>query len=179
MLSKSKFLKFMLALVLMAAWTATFPVLGGHADDSARQVRSQKIRSFYNDLNKNTMHLVDDFYSEAVLFEDPVGKLEGRGKVRRYYEKMYESATSIRFDILDEIVQGDTHVAVWKMTMTAKKLNRGKPVVLDGNSVIRFNADNKAIYHRDYFDMGQFIYEHIPVLKQLIRAIKKNFTVEK
>ncbi|HGP4674712.1 TPA: nuclear transport factor 2 family protein, partial [Vibrio cholerae O1] len=34
-------------------------------------------------------------------------------------------------------------------------------------------AEGKVTYHRDYFDMGEMLYEQLPVLGQVIRAIKR------
>ncbi len=62
---------------------------------------------------------------------------------------------------------------VWRMDLRARGLKRGELVQLDGVSHIRFNADNLVDYHRDYFDMGQFVYEHVPVLGWAVRRVKK------
>jgi hypothetical protein len=60
------------------------------------------------------------------------------------------------------------------MTLETSKLNGGKPFSVEGNSVIVFGGpEGKAIYHRDYFDMGEFVYERIPVLGALVRYIKE------
>ena len=54
-----------------------------------------------------------------------------------------------------------------------KSLNAGKPIAVDGVSVIKVGGmQGKVIYHRDYFDMGAFIYEHIPLLGNVIKGIK-------
>jgi len=33
-----------------------------------------------------------------------------------------------------------------------------------------------VIYHRDYFDMGAFVYENIPVLGSVVRYTKKRLS---
>ncbi len=59
------------------------------------------------------------------------------------------------------------------MHLSHKRLNGGKPITLDGNSVITLDPQTKqAIYHRDYFDLGEFIYEQVPVLGFVIRKLK-------
>ena len=58
------------------------------------------------------------------------------------------------------------------MILSAPGLNNGEEVTLEGNSYIKFNENNLVIYHRDYFDMGEFIYEHIPVLGWTLKKIK-------
>jgi ketosteroid isomerase-like protein len=137
----------------------------------------QKFQHFFENLNKEKMHLVEEFYHPELEFHDPIGTLKGVKKMRRYYERMYKSVTSIKFEFSNFVESGNDIVGVWKMTLVTPNLNGGEPVVVDGNSVIKFK-DGKAIYHRDYFDMGVFIYENIPVLGFVIKNIKNRFKVE-
>ena len=58
------------------------------------------------------------------------------------------------------------------MTYSHKQLNSGKPITVEGHSFI-MGDDSKVTYHRDYVDLGQMLYEHIPVLGRLIQWVKK------
>jgi hypothetical protein len=64
------------------------------------------------------------------------------------------------------------------MSLTADGLNGGKPILLQGNSYIKFSDDNLVVYHRDYFDMGEFIYEHVPVIGWIIKKVKAKLRSE-
>ena len=135
------------------------------------------VKIFFNSLNKDTMNLVDEFYDENACFQDPVVRYTDRRQIKNYYAHLYNDLESIRFEFSDEIKQGDTEALVWKMILKTKSLNAGKPVVVDGISYLKFGGrEGKVIYHRDYFDMGAFIYEYIPVLGQAIRLIKKRLS---
>lgn len=132
------------------------------------------IEEFFNLFSKERMDLVDVFYDEDVHFIDPMVNFKNRGQLRSYYEKLYQNVESIRFDFLAHIKEGDTHMAAWRMTLVAQKFNGGRPVVVDGISHVRFGGkEGKAVYHRDYFDMGAFVYEHVPVVSSLVRLVKK------
>jgi len=161
---------------LLPVLTIVTAALAAQADETAEEPkmaeRFERIDQVFNGLNKDTMHILDDFYAEDVSFKDPLGSIEGRDEIRAYYENLYESVQEIRFEFSDHVAQDDTCVVVWTMYVTASGLNGGDEVVLEGNSVIRFNADDKVVYHRDYFDMGEFIYENVPVLGFFIRRIK-------
>lgn len=136
-----------------------------------------KVKNIFNGLNKNTMHLIDDFYHRNVVFQDPIEKINGSENIKRYYERMYENAEAVSFDFTDIIEQGDTVVAVWNMTLKTAALNGGEPFSVEGNSVIKF-TDGKAIYHRDYFDMGDFIYKRVPVLSFIINKINEKMSLK-
>lgn len=136
-----------------------------------------KLKYVFEHLNKDTMHLIPEFYDANVEFHDPVGAIKGSKKITQYYENMYKNVQSIKFDFSDFVENGDTVVGVWKMTLVTDKLKGGEPIVVDGNSVVRFK-DGKAVYHRDYFDMGAFVYENIPVLGFVVKKVKDRFKVE-
>ncbi len=131
-------------------------------------------RDFFLKLNSRTMNLVDEFYDEEVYFLDPIVEIKNRSQMKVYYENMYKNVESISWLITDEIMDRHQTVLVWTMTLSAKNFNGGRPLKLDGTSVIHFGGkEGKAIYHRDYFDMGAFVYEGLPVLGGMVRFIKK------
>ena len=123
------------------------------------------------------MHLVNDFYAKDAVFCDPIGTHHGVDAIKRYYAGLYENVSSIKFEFTSIIGAGDEFAAVWVMHLSAKKLNGGKPISVPGVSHIRFvhNCD-KVEYHRDYFDMGCFIYEHVPVLASVVKYIKRKLS---
>jgi ketosteroid isomerase-like protein len=161
-------------IILLLLFTLSSTTWGQTMDNMSNR---QKFKHIFENLNKDTMHLVDEFYHPDIEFHDPIGSLKGVKKMRRYYERMYKSVTSIKFEFSNFVESGDDVVGVWKMTLVTPNLKGGEPVVVDGNSVVKFK-NGKAIYHRDYFDMGVFIYENIPVLGFMVKKIKNRFKAE-
>lgn len=132
------------------------------------------IQEFFKTFNKDRMDLVEAFYDENAEFIDPLVHFTDRAQLKRYYERLYQNVESIKFEFSQEVVQGQDHMAAWKMTFVAPKFNGGKPVTADGVSHVRFGGkEGKAIYHRDYFDMGEYVYERVPVLSSVIRLVKR------
>jgi len=136
-----------------------------------------KFQYIFQKLTKDSLYLIDEFYDPNIEFHDPVGMIKGTKKIKSYYENMYKNVKTIRFDFSHFVESGDDVVGVWTMTLETEKLNGGKPIVVPGTSVIKF-SQGKAIYHRDYFDMGAFVYENVPVLGFLVKTIKNRFKVE-
>lgn len=162
-----KFLLFVLFLSLLA-----------HAEEFSQMTNAEKVQWSFNTLNKdNLSQVVDEFYHPEIEFSDPVEGLKGRAEIKAYYGNMYKNVQEIKFDFREMVSQGDTVVGVWVMTLKTESLNDGKPFQVEGNSVIRFK-DGQAIYHRDYFDMGAFIYERIPVVGWLVRKVKSKLKLE-
>jgi hypothetical protein len=135
--------------------------------------RSEKIVKVFNTLRADNVKILDDFYHPSVDFQDPVGKISGRDALKEYYKKMYKSVEEISFEFTSNISNGDNYMMGWTMRLKSENLNGGEEVKLDGVSHIVFAKDSDlVIKHRDYFDMGEFIYEHVPLLGSLIKYIK-------
>ena len=143
--------------------------LGGKMEDN----QMKRIQTVFTTLRADNSEILDDFYAHDTHFEDPLGVHKGRESVKKYYENLYKNVTEISFDYLDTISDKNKHVLIWKMNLKASGLNSGALVVVHGNSVIKFNKQDLVSYHRDYFDMGEFIYERISVLGWIIGKIKE------
>ena len=136
------------------------------------QSQVNKIEKVFNELRADNLKILDNFYDKNIHFLDPLGEHKGIDAVKSYYHRLYKNVQSIRFDFTQTVSQGNHHVVVWIMYLKAPALNSGKEITLHGNSMIKFNESNKVHYHRDYFDMGEFVYEGVPVLGSIIRMIK-------
>ena len=135
--------------------------------------REDFAKRFFNEFNFEKLDSLNNFYAPEIEFIDPLGTHQGVQSIRDYYANMYQNVKSIRFDFTDSFQHADTVVLVWTMHCAHSALNAGKEFSVDGTSYIRFDPKSgKAVYHRDYFDLGEMIYENVPVLKTLIGFIK-------
>ncbi|MEZ4815014.1 MAG: nuclear transport factor 2 family protein [Bdellovibrionota bacterium] len=130
-------------------------------------------KEFFSKLSPKTMNLVEEFYDEKILFQDPLGKISGLKAMKDYYSHLYEGAEYVHFEFDRQLKSGNEEVLFWKMTLKSKNLNSGKEYSVTGNSHMIFSTQShKCVYHRDYFDMGSFVYERIPFLKNIIHFVK-------
>lgn len=148
-----------------------------YATAESPESRSERIQWAFNTLNADTMELLIEFYHEDVHFVDPVVDVIGLDDLRAHYEHQYGAVTEIEFTFNDEFIAGDTHTVEWEMTFATKRLNKGKPFTVPGASVLTFR-DNKVIYHRDYFDLGDMLYERLPIIRGVTKRIKKRLSFE-
>lgn len=132
----------------------------------------EHFKDAFNRLNANTLDLLAEIYTADVYFRDPVHELQGLPALRAYYGRLYDGVISCQFEFADEVIQGQQGMLVWIMRFQHARLRRGEVLELRGVSHLKFGDDGKVSYHHDYFDMGAFIYERVPVLGGIIRAIK-------
>lgn len=124
----------------------------------------------YQNLNKDNLHQLKEVYNDSIEFVDAVDKVKGIDALTVYFEHLYENMKFCRF-IIDHIVEQNGEASlVWRMEYAHHKINSGKLITVDGSSFIKFS--NKVDYHRDFVDMGQMLYEHLPVVGAVIKGIK-------
>jgi hypothetical protein len=134
----------------------------------------EKIKSTYNRFNGKDLSLLDSFYSPSVEFHDPVVNLKGLDSLKMYYQHAYSKVQSIRFDFSEILKEENKYSASWTMNICVKVLNQGKDYFVKGHSRLNFNESGLVDYHCDYLDLGEMVYERVPVQGFFIRAIKRN-----
>ncbi|MEN0037725.1 MAG: nuclear transport factor 2 family protein [Cellvibrio sp.] len=133
----------------------------------------QKIRNLYLRFDKKILRSLADVYSDDVQFRDPLHALNGLQNLTDYYAGMMGELIECRFEFhhsMEMTERGET-ILFWTMHYRHKKLAKGKLLELTGNTHLLFN--DKVYYHRDYYDAGSMLYEHIPLMGYAIRKIKK------
>lgn len=149
----------------------------------------QKFESFYTDLASMKVEELASIYSKDVSFIDPIAAHSGIETVERYFSKLLHNAKYCSFTIhsiqkTSALQAPDNHIEAsdndpkssfvvnWQMSFTSSSINKGKPITVDG--ITQLNViDNKIVYHRDYYDLGQMVYENVPLLGRIIKRIKR------
>ena len=132
-----------------------------------------RAKDIFNRVDKDHLFLIQEFYDSDALFQDPIHKVNGVRAIESYYAGLYKNVKSIRFDYKSSSEVENFVTLEWTMHLIALQLNSGREITLDGVSLITFGGrQGKVVAHRDYFDMGEFIYERIPLLGTAIGFIK-------
>lgn len=143
----------------------------------------ERFCKIYTDLCEVSSDDLATIYGENVVFVDPITTHRGLKEVQRYFANLLTQAQSCKFDIAtiaqcSDMKRSDpeapfTHVVNWTMTLTLKKGQ--KVITLDGTTQLKVENDI-ITYHKDYYDLGEMVYEHIPVLGFIIKKIKKSMS---
>ena len=173
-----KFSFFKNVLFFIAITISIIPSASSLEKNLLPQDPKERIIKFFNLANfSNMKSLCEEFYHPNLIFEDPLGTINGRDEMIKYYLNLYKNVIDIRFEFKDSTTSKNTHMLSWVMYLKSKSLKSGKEIKLEGVSHLKFDPQTGlAIYHRDYFDMGAFIYEHIPIVGSLIHYIKSKLS---
>lgn len=160
--------------VLMNLWGGGLAIIIFSGGAMARNL--ERSMEFFDKLDSAHLDLVDQFYDKNTVFQDPVHQLKGSEAVKGYYAGLYKNVEAIRFEYGKSTESSDTVILTWRMHLKASAID-SKEIIVDGVSLITFGgAEGKVISHRDYFDMGEFIYERVPILKSVIGYIKRKLS---
>ncbi|MCF5842510.1 nuclear transport factor 2 family protein [Aeromonas veronii] len=126
----------------------------------------------YQQLNKQQLHRLPEVYAEQVVFTDPAHRIEGLAALGDYFAALYQRLAYCRFVITSQQQQGQQAWLGWTMTFSHPRLRGGEPVTVEGATRLEFDEVGKVCQHRDYFDLGAMLYEQLPLLGPVVRAIK-------
>ncbi|CAM2919513.1 nuclear transport factor 2 family protein [Vibrio neptunius] len=132
----------------------------------------ESVGQIYQQLSKENLHLLNGVYHQDVVFEDSAHRLQGWQALQSYFDSLYTNVRRCDFDIKEQQQSGDSGFLTWSMSLEHPKLQKGKTVVVNGVSHLKFK-DGRVIYHRDYFDLGEMLYENLPLLGSVIKTIKQ------
>lgn len=128
----------------------------------------------YADITQIKPSDLADIYRDDVEFIDPITRHKGIDEVKKYFENLLDQAQSCKFDITSILPTTDnqsgvTHCVTWTMHLRLKTGN--KYICVDGITLLKVDDDMIA-YHKDYYDLGEMVYEHIPLLGYFVKKIK-------
>ena len=117
-----------------------------------------------------------ELYSEDIRFRDPLHTVQGLPALRDYFAALYANVRELRFDFHGFEPSADgTGYLRWTLRYRHPRLRGGAPIEVEGCSYLRW-SQGRVYLHRDYFDAGALLYEHLPVLGTLIGWLKRRLS---
>lgn len=139
---------------------------------SSAEYIANRVKAAYKSLGSDDLAELETLYTEDVHFEDPAHALQGRKPLMDYFASLFSNLESCSFKFHQTLI-GDTDIFMsWTMFIEHPKLRNGETIRVEGSSLLK-TRNGRIYYHRDYFDMGAMLYEHLPVLGLVVRKIKQ------
>ena len=144
--------------------------------DSAEEVEAlTRFASFFSSFASDRVErLLPGTYAPDVYFNDTLKAVRGSEALSHYLQESAKAVDDCRVQIEDNTrTAAGEYLVRWRMMIRFKRLRRGVDTWTVGVSHLRFAADGRVAYHQDYWNAADGVYEHIPLLGGLIRAIKR------
>jgi steroid Delta-isomerase len=152
---------------------------------------------FFETISLTTVEEIDALYEHDAYFKDPFNEVRGVAAIQAIFAQMFVQVSEPRFKVVQSILgraerddvtpvppldvslpasinalsSGDAFL-IWEFSFRFKRFNKDQLQMVRGSSHLRFNRNGKIIFHRDYWDAAEELYEKIPILGALMRFIK-------
>jgi len=131
-----------------------------------------KLIHFYESISQENTVDLKQIYTEDVFFKDPFNEVNGIQHVITIFDHMFHQLDQPRFVVTTHVSQGDQAFLTWDFLFKMKRFNRNEQCIR-GASHIRFAADGRVSYHRDYWDVAEELYEKLPLIGSVMRGLKR------
>ena len=131
-----------------------------------------KLIHFFESISQENTVDLKQIYTDDVFFKDPFNEVSGIQHVIAIFDHMFHQLDQPRFVVTTHVSQGDQAFLTWDFLFKMKRFNRNEQCIR-GASHIRFAADGRVSYHRDYWDVAEELYEKLPLIGSVMRGLKK------
>jgi len=125
----------------------------------------------FAELDASNLYKLNELYSDDIHFRDPLHEIHGLTALHAYFTELYANVSEIGFTFhsYDHVQEGSGYLR-WTLRYRHPRLHGGQVISVDGCSYLQWHE--KVYQHRDYFDAGALLYEHLPLMGTAIGWLK-------
>ncbi|MET3118230.1 steroid delta-isomerase [Undibacterium sp. GrIS 1.8] len=132
----------------------------------------EKLIVFFETLTPDSSQQISAIYAEKAYFKDPFNEVQDVAAIIKIFSHMFSQVNQPRFKVHTHILQGNEAFISWDFLFTMKRFS-SELQRIKGATHLRFLEDGRVSYHRDYWDAAEELYEKLPILGSLMRALKR------
>ena len=133
----------------------------------------ERLVHFFETLSPDKVARMDMFYAADSWFKDPFNEVQGLEKIQTIFSHMYVALDRPSFVVTERVVQGSQCFLTWDFEFYFKNRKPQTLQTIRGTSHLKFNQSGRVIYHRDYWDAAEELYEKLRLLGGLMRWLKR------
>jgi hypothetical protein len=128
---------------------------------------------FYNDFSPVSVARFPEFYSADAWFKDPFNEVRGIAAIQHIFTHMFGQVGAPRFVVTEKVVDANGAMLAWEFFFRMKLWREGEIQAIRGVSHLKFDAEGKVCYHRDYWDVAEELYEKLPLIGSVFSFFRK------
>ncbi|MEY4207533.1 MAG: hypothetical protein RLZZ20_685 [Pseudomonadota bacterium] len=134
--------------------------------------RLEPLIRFFEQIDPSNVSQLSQVYTPDAFFKDPFNEVRGIDAITHIFRHMFDQVDSPRFIITNSVIQGEQAFLTWDFLFRMKRFSAEEHCIR-GATHVRFAADGRVNFHRDYWDAAEELYEKLPLLGSLMRALKR------
>ena len=111
-------------------------------------------------------------YAPDAYLNDTLAGIDGAARIENYFHHTMQKTRVLNVRFIDRAQTGIDWFVRWEMTVEHGSLAGGEPVLSYGVTQFRFDKQGRVLLHKDFWDAGTGLYEHLPVLGSVIRRLR-------
>ncbi|MBL0143456.1 MAG: nuclear transport factor 2 family protein [Betaproteobacteria bacterium] len=131
------------------------------------------LKAYWESFTRERVARLETVYAPLAYFRDPFNEVRGIDEIKRIFGHMVETLHEPRFTITETILEGDRAVLIWDFDFRVKAWKPEVVQRIHGLSVVRFDAEGRVAYHRDYWDAAGELYAKLPLVGSLMRYLAR------
>ena len=130
-----------------------------------------RVIDFFETLSPASTARLGAIYTDDAYFKDPFNEVRGIDKIAPIFAHMFVQVETPRFVVTSSVMQDDAAFLTWDFLFRMKRFSAAGQCIR-GATHLRFDADGRVSFHRDYWDAAEELYEKLPLLGSLMRGLK-------
>lgn len=132
-----------------------------------------RVVAFFEQISPEDVARIGEIYAADAYFRDPFNEVRGAAAITRVYAQMFELLEDCRFVIVETVVEDNSAVLVWDFAFRIRRWRPRELQSIHGASHLKFTADGKIGYHRDYWDAAEELYAKLPLIGPVLRVLRR------
>ncbi|MBK5913007.1 nuclear transport factor 2 family protein [Rhodocyclus purpureus] len=150
-----------------------------HAEQiAANRQAVERLVPFFEDFSPDSLARFAEHYSEDAWFKDPFNEVRGIDAIERIFAHMFLQVDAPRFVVVERIVDAGGAVLVWDFHFRLRDWKRNETQTIRGVSHLKFAADGRVCWHRDYWDAAEELLAKLPVIGFIVRALQRRLSAQ-
>jgi len=157
----------------LAATAADRLGLDGAERESVRSALDHYLVAFGRYSEATIAADVRALYTADAYFNDQIKELRSAEAIAAYLERSASYLIAPAIEIEHAVIADGEAYVRWTMEFHTRRRPTGEPTATRGISHLRFNRSGRITFHVDTWDVGAAVYEGVPVLGTLVRAVRR------
>jgi len=136
------------------------------------QDRLAQLRRFYETISPQSVGEIGAVYAPDAYFKDPFNEVRGVPAIEQIFRHMFTQVEAPRFVVHDTLATGDQAFLTWEFLFRMRQFSKADQVIR-GASHLKFDPAGLVVFHRDYWDAAEELYEKLPLLGGLMRFLRR------
>ncbi|MDZ7789654.1 MAG: nuclear transport factor 2 family protein [Xanthomonadales bacterium] len=155
----------------VAAYNEALESRPGHS--SAIDSGVAAFQQTFADLTRDDLaERIGELYAEEFYFNDTVHIARERSELVDYMVRTGQGLEQNRVEVHKVIRDGSDVYVRWEMTFRTRALAKRIESHSIGMTHLRFNEQGKIVLHQDFWDSGNALYAHLPVVGFFVRRAR-------